>query len=184
MTLHRVWPDPESDRDRRLYQMIREHGWMIRYVFDEKGRHPSFHYSAGIYETLGKPEIVLFGLYKEVGQWVINEYGRRLKVGESFEPGDRYSDFLEGYDVVFQQVDCRRARRITTWTDWFYERKGFPLVQLVWPDKDAGKFPWEPDCDLNAIRMQPLLADEYRFKPRWLRIGVAKLRAQLMGAGG
>ncbi len=165
----RSWPEPDTDGDRKLYGYIRQHSWMVRHVLDHKGKKPNFHYSGGIHETLGQPEIVLFGLSKEVGIWIVNEYGKRLRNGDRFVPGERYSGFLEGYDVVFLSVESRRTRRYITWTDWFYDRKGFPLVQLVWPEKKTHLFPWDAACGPDTKRLQPLFDEaSHRRRFGWL----------------
>jgi hypothetical protein len=46
----------------------------------------------------------------------------------------------------------------TTWTDWYYERKGFSLRQLVWPDK-TGTFPWQAGFREEFRRLQPILGE-------------------------
>jgi hypothetical protein len=157
-------PEPEDDADRRLMAMIDKHGWAVRFVADTDGDEPNFHYSAGITDRCGKPELLVFGLSREVGHWVVNEYGRRCVAEEAFEQGCTYDGFLEQHGVMFLDVDWRRASRdhdYTTWTDWYYERKGFPLLQLVWPDK-TGIFPWEHGFRDELRRLQPLLGDPPR----------------------
>jgi hypothetical protein len=155
-------PDPEDEADKDIMAAIDEHGWAVRFVWDDNGEDPNFHYSAGIYERCGRPELLVFGLSREVGQWVVNEYGQRSSDGEVFEPGTAYEGFLEGHCVVFLAVDSRRAsidHAYTTWTDWYYERNGFPLLQLVWPDPDTDAFPWQADFRDALRTLQPLLGD-------------------------
>jgi hypothetical protein len=140
--------------------MIDEHGWVVRFVWDNEGDEPNFHYSAGITERCGSPELLVFGLPKEVGIWIVNEYARRCVAGETLTPGRDYAGFLEGYSVTFVMVDWRIASRdhdYTTWTDWYYERKGFPLLQLVWPDKKSGAYPWQDGFSSEVRRLQPIL---------------------------
>jgi hypothetical protein len=137
--------------------LVDEHGWAVRIVVDTEGDEPNFHYSAGITELCGHPELLVIGLAGEVGWWVVNEYGRRCVAGEQFEPGQTYEGFLEGHAVTFIDIDSKRASvEYTTWTDWYYERKGFPLQQLVWPDK-TGAFPWQDGFREESRRLQPIL---------------------------
>jgi hypothetical protein len=141
--------------------MIDQHGWAFRFVFDAEGKEPNFHYSAGITDRCGCPELLVFGLAREVGSWVINEYARRCVAGDVFKQGRAYSGFIEGYDIVFLDVDSRLAsveNDYTTWTDWYYERKGFSLRQLVWPDK-TGTFPWQAGFREEFRRLQPILGE-------------------------
>jgi hypothetical protein len=102
--------------------LIDKHGWVVRFVWDDQGDEPNFHYSAGITDRCGCPELLVFGLAQEVGYWIVNEYGRRCVARETFKQGHPYDGFLEGYSVMFLDVDSRRAsveNAYTTWTDWY-----------------------------------------------------------------
>lgn len=151
-------PRPEDDADRKLMSMIDEHGWAVRIVGDPDGKLPTFHYSAGMYERTGQPELLVIGLNHEVGHWVVNEYGRRCTLGEKFQAGQIYDEFLEGHRVTFVEVDWRAASNAyTSWTAWYYSPDGFPLLQLVWPDPKTSVFPWEPGFRDEIRDAQPVL---------------------------
>ena len=138
-------PEPEDDADQDFMALIDEYGWAVKWIWDNEGEKPEFHYSAGIYELTGKPELFISGLNRKLGHWLINEYAKRVVAGETFVACERCRDFLEGADVIFLETPYKQAsREHTTWTDWFYRRRGFPLMQLVWPDKKSGAFPWQP----------------------------------------
>lgn len=151
-------PEPENDADRRFMDLIDKFGWAVHIIVDTETDLPHFHYSAGITEKCGSPELLVIGLAREVGHWVVNEYARRCVNGETFDPGRTYDGFLEGHVVTFLDVDSRSASaEYTTWTDWYYERKGFPLRQLVWPDAKTSAFPWQDGFRQEHRRLQPIL---------------------------
>lgn len=137
-------PKALDEHDQKFLDIIEEHGWHVMYVgSDEKG--PSFTYSTGIFALTGHPELIVFGLQMDVAHSVVNEYASRLLRGDTFLVGDFYEDFLEGYPVTFMAVeDEEQIKRHATWTGWFYDRRPFPLLQLVYPDSKSGAFPWQP----------------------------------------
>jgi hypothetical protein len=67
----------------------------------------------------------------------------RIKAGEMFSPGRDHNDVLESLDCRFVRVDQQWYSPFLGYAQWFYERGGgFPVLQLVWPDKH-GRYPWE-----------------------------------------
>lgn len=140
-----------------MFERLREYGYIRMFVYDSERTKPNFHYSAGIFETLRKSEILIFGTDQDTGSTLISHYVNRLRAGESFAPGVSYQGFFEVADATFVPVASKdTSLDITTWTSWFYDRKGFPLLQLVWPDPATGKFPWEPGCGERTIARQPI----------------------------
>ena len=151
-------PEPEDAADRDLMAMIDNFGWAACLVSDGEGDLPDFQYSVGITDRCGSPELLVIGLAGEVGHWIINEYAERCLKGEAFEAGQPYDGFLEGHVAIFLDVDSRLASvEYTTWTDWYYKRKGFPLRQLVWPDSKTGAYPWQAGFREEIKRLQPIL---------------------------
>jgi hypothetical protein len=150
-------PKPLDEHDQKFLDIITEHDWHVMYVGGDE-ESPSFTYSTGIFALTGRPEIIVFGLPMEVAHSVVNEYGNRARAGETLASGDFYDDFLEGHPVTFIPVeDEDLIKRYATWTDWFYDRRQFPLLQLVDPDSKSGAFPWQPDYREEWHWHQPLL---------------------------
>lgn len=150
-------PQATDDVEREFLEIIERHGWHVMLVGgDEEG--PGFAYSTGIYRLTGKPELIVFGLPREVAHFVVNEYASRAKAGDAPDAGDLCDDFLEGHPVTFIAVDTAdRDRKYTTWTSWFYDREPFPVLQLVYPDSRSGAFPWQPGYREEWRNLQPLL---------------------------
>ena len=150
-------PQALDEHDRKFLDIIEQHGWHVMHVgSDEDG--PSFTYSTGIFGLTGRPELIVFGLPMEVGHFVVNEYGNRLRAGEALAPGDFYDGFLEGHPITLIPVDDGDCiKQHATWTDWFYDRQPFLLLQLVFPDSESGAFPWQPGYRDEWRPLQPLI---------------------------
>ncbi len=155
-------PKALDEHDQRFLDIIDEHGWHVMHVSGD-AENPSFTYSTGIFALTGRPELIVFGLPTEVGNFVVNEYAGRLREGEGIEAGDFLDGFLEAHPVTFVAVaDPGLVKRYATWTGWFYERRPFPLLQLVYPDSRSGAFPWQAGYRDDWRAHQPLLGSPSR----------------------
>lgn len=158
-------PVASNPADQKFLDNVEKFGWVVQIIHpDDPETEPMFHYSCGIYRRTGKPEIIVFGLPVSVGQFLVNEYGNRVAAGETFKPGERYEGFVGNWPVIFaDNLDQKAALQHLTWTDWYYDRKLFPIVQCVLPDPTNGKFPWEEGCSERTLKAQPLLFPKSRF---------------------
>jgi hypothetical protein len=110
---------------------------------------PGFVYSIGLYKKYQHPEIICFGLKTEVSAGIINHACDLIKKGEIFTTGQLYSEFLEGYEIQFIEIDKEYYKNYVGYANWFYDKSSeFPLLQIVWPDKKH-IFPW--DKDFNPV---------------------------------
>lgn len=126
---------------------------------------PPFSYTIGITRQLQKPEIVVVGLKEPIAKFVINEYNKRLKRGESFRPGTFYSGFLEGFDCVFEEVHPKHYREYFGWALWLYRGDDFRVLQLVYPTT-SGIWPWSPDAPAGFVQWQRILTESGQCTPR------------------
>jgi len=118
---------------------------------------PGFVYSIGLFKRFGHPEIICFGLKTEVMAAIINHACSLIEKGETIEANKRYSGFLEGYDIQFLQVSDEYYPQYFGYGGWFYDMTfDFPVLQLVWPDKEH-RFPWEEGFNPDWKFRQPLL---------------------------
>lgn len=118
---------------------------------------PGFVYSIGLYKNYGHPEIICFGLKTNVMGAIINHAHDLVKNGESLTPSRLYDDFLEGYAIQFVEVDKAFYAEYLGYAGWFYEMSfDFPVLQLVWPDKQ-NNFPWDENFNPDWRFRQPLL---------------------------
>jgi hypothetical protein len=125
---------------------------------------PAFVYSIGLYKKFNHPEIICFGLKTEVMAGILNHALDLVKNGETLEKGKLYSGFLVGYDIQFIEVEKEYYQNYVGYAGWFYDMTfDFPLLQLVWPDKQ-NKFPWEEGFNPDWKFKQPLLDRNTDFK--------------------
>ncbi|WP_111672321.1 DUF4262 domain-containing protein [Algoriphagus litoralis] len=125
---------------------------------------PAFVYSIGLFKKFGHPELICFGLKTDVMASILNIACDLIKSGETLTTNRLYSEFLEGYQIQFIPVDKDFYPNYVGYGGWFYGNTfDFPLLQLVWPDKQQ-RFPWDQDFNSNWKFSQPLLDRNTDFK--------------------
>jgi hypothetical protein len=139
-----------DEMEAHVHRNIREHGWHVMIISgDDDG--PGFAYSIGL-----DPELIVFGLKTEVMHWMINELGARMRGGEPCAPGDRVEGLLEGATCAVVEVDRDHYRGHFGYALWYHGGPSFRALQIVWPSKTTGTFPWEPGGE-SLRRDQPVL---------------------------
>ena len=152
-------PEPADDLDTKLIGSIDRHGWALIDVFDTDGEHPGFTYTAGLLETYGEPELILFALGRDTRKTLLNDCVHRLQNGVGLPVGEHVDGLVNGFPVRFIDADTGRAdiyKDYLGWAHWYYGKRQFPVRQFVWPDKEQ-RFPWEPDCAAACRKLQPML---------------------------
>ncbi|RJT32845.1 DUF4262 domain-containing protein [Mesorhizobium waimense] len=134
---------------------IETYGCHILHVLEEDDD-PPFSYSVGLEHRFGAPELIVVGLKQEISQFIINEYCGRIRSGEIFQLGQRYSGLIEGFDCQFGSVHIAHYPEHFGWDIWFYQGLNFRVIQLVYPTLD-GIWPWDAEADEWFRRWQPLL---------------------------
>lgn len=150
-----------NDSEKKIIENIKGYGCHVTSVFDPDGEEPSFTYSTGITEMLGAPEIIVVGLNHELGHFIVNDYLDRLKAGENFKVGEFYREFIEGFDVTFEEVSEENKNEYMCSSVWF-NGDSFPALQLVFPTT-SGVWPWQEQASPRFKSLQPSLA----VNPRW-----------------
>lgn len=150
-----------DEYERNIHAHIEKYGCSVTSVFDEKGEEPPFSYSIGIAKTAMAPELIVVGLKKDIGHWLINEYNRRVRAGERFSPGTPYTGFLEGHPVQFGVVAQDQREEYMRSAAWLHGGPGFEALQLIWPSTD-GIWPWDAEASERFRRQQPLLTGHTR----------------------
>ena len=148
----RVHPDA-----RVFLEGIRKHDWMATHIYAGDTT-PSFTYTTGLCLTKGIPELIAFAL--DMGRAhaalriIINEadHGDRLPVGRPI------SGLFDTVDVFLFATDQTKHAEYLLRSAWFYDDAPFACEQLVIPDQ-AGRFPWEDDCDPLFRSVQPDLTE-------------------------
>ena len=159
-------PEDHKDHDKITEQTIiknvEKYGWHIAY-FESNRYAPTFAYTIGLYKTFKHPEIISFSLNTDILVWMLNHAGGRIKNDEKIETNKLYDGFLEGYPVQFLEVKRENYSEYFGYGSWFYDWQDFPVLQLVWPDKES-KFPWEEGFTKDWKSLQKLLDRDTHFK--------------------
>jgi len=144
-----------DEQERKALEDIEEHGLHILHVMPE-GATPGWTYSVGLWNRYRHPEIVVFGLSREVGHHLLNHSADEIRAGRPFDAGKQYPDRLEGVDCAFRRVAHMWYYPFLGWAEWYYRDEDYPVVQCIWPDHEQ-HWPWEPAFRPDWAWAQPLL---------------------------
>jgi hypothetical protein len=151
----RARTDELSPEQCQVLDDIAEHGLHVVYVVEAGGR-PDVAFSVGMWESFQQPEVIVFGLPEEVAVELINLVADEADAGHRFLDGTRHEGLLQDYPVRFVEVPKSRYGEYLAAATWAYDGSDFPVVQLVWPDKQ-GRWPWDPSARKGAAGSQPVL---------------------------
>ncbi|MGH7024610.1 MAG: DUF4262 domain-containing protein [Caulobacteraceae bacterium] len=146
--------------DKKLLNDVAEFGFQALHILAE-GDHPSFTFSIGFTETLGSPEVIVFGLKRELMHNMLWELFRQIQAGAMLEDGARWGNLIEGFDCVSRPVHPDWNREYLGSAIWYRRyrtgRDDVTAYELLWPGAQQGLYPWETGCDPFVISSQPAL---------------------------
>ena len=142
-------------QEKKVVNDIEVNGCHILHVMEDEGE-PCFSYSIGINKKQNHADVVVLGLQRDTTHYLINDYKNRLQAGECFEPGHYYSDFIDGFDVCFVEVDKQYFENYFGWGIWLHKGNDFRMLQMVWPNSE-GAWPWDPESIEQFRSTQPVL---------------------------
>ncbi|OHX63849.1 DUF4262 domain-containing protein [Flammeovirga pacifica] len=151
----------DFETEKLIQQNIKEHGYHIG-VIDGDEYLPAYAFSIGLSKNYDHPEVIVFGLPKEVMQVVLNNVCQAIQKKTSYALNKNYEDVLNNFPVQFIKVDNSYFPDYLGYCSLFYEEE-FPAYQLVWTDK-SGAFPWEENFNKQWKFNQPLLDRNIDFK--------------------
>ncbi|MEO0374743.1 MAG: DUF4262 domain-containing protein [Cyanobacteria bacterium P01_A01_bin.17] len=94
-------------------------------------QHPSYAYSVGLWHHFGHPEFVTFSQPEQIGEQLIDDMQKLVKVGQPpvVQPAQEGSEL--NYPVKLHPIDnAQWARDFLPLADWFYDRESFPVLEL------------------------------------------------------
>lgn len=141
--------------DQRLLDDVARYGWHCMHIMGE-GDHQPFSYTVGLFQTYAHPELIIYGLRREVAHAVFSTIADAAAQGRPIDLNLPTEDLLEGYSCVFVEVPESNYRDHVGFALWYYEGNAFPVVQVVWPSRNQ-LFPWHPDATDAFRRAQPVL---------------------------
>ncbi len=132
-----------------IQKHIDEYGWHCLYVFDPDGEKNEFSYSIGFEESFGHPEIIIFGLKREVAHSILSDIASDLRNGATFEPNVKLNNVIGGdLDIMFKPVKQAAFDDYLGTAVRFYQRP-FRAWVMLWPDK-TNILPDEEGCELTV----------------------------------
>jgi len=142
-----MFRDPDDKGDVKMLADIREHGWHVVSIPDDK-EGPGFSFTVGVYLRTLQPEILMMGVPIEPSHRVLNAITEYLMAGGTIAPEQRYGGFVDGRDVMFKPIHQSQFPEYLGCAIWFYRPLDapFPAFQCIWPDLQ-GHFPHEVDFD-------------------------------------
>jgi hypothetical protein len=146
----------DNDQDAKARQDVETYGCHILLISDDTGG-PDFCYSIGINKSAGQPDLIIFGLRPEVAQFAINEYCQRVLNGEIFNTQLPYYGFIDSFPVYFVNVPRAHYPKYLGWGHWFYGADDFRVMQMIYPDKETGGWPWSERPNADYFWHQPVL---------------------------
>lgn len=150
-----------DEDEQKVVDDITECGFhMVGVMEDEEG--PAFQYSVGFSQTLRSPEVIVFGLKREVMSSMIWELFRQIKAGGSLSDGCKWSGLIDGHNCISRLVHPSQAREYLGYALWYDRHReseplGLGAYQIFWPGKHQGLFPWQKGCAKEVCDQQPLL---------------------------
>lgn len=147
--------------EQKVLDDIRDHGCQVMHIFLE-GDAPAFSFSIGFPTSVGQPEVIVFGLPRELMHSMVNEMRSQCASGLKLSDGERVSGLLEGLDCILRGIDDPQAiADHFGWAVWYQRSQlGVEMTQayqIVWPGAQQGLFPWEAGCHEDVIALQPAL---------------------------
>ena len=149
--------------EQQVLDNIRDHGCQVQFVFDPEGEAPDFAYSIGFPVSVGQPEVIVFGLKRELMISMVNEvYRQCAEESLLLEDGVRIDNLIEGFDCIAREVaDPGAIREHFGWAIWYHRSQRHEELerafQLVWPGAQQGLFPWDDGCVDEWVKVQPAL---------------------------
>ena len=153
----RTLPTPEDEYEAKAIADINQHGVHILNVFDPEGEDSKFNYSVGLWHSYKHPEILIYGLDAGISTQLINDIAEKCRNGDPMPAnGMVSSDYVQSFHVQFVEVPKSEYKEHFGWARWLYQGNEFPVLQMVFPDKD-GNWPWSDKTTDDFKWFQPVL---------------------------
>jgi hypothetical protein len=116
---------------------------------------PSFTYTVGFAHAFQHPEIMIVGLYAELGHSLLSEVHNILKGGSRLKDWSQEERIIKNFPVVFRSLRPIDVKEHVLYAASYWPLGGEPeVLQMVLPN-NGGQFPWDaPKADgfLDAQR--------------------------------
>jgi hypothetical protein len=146
--------EAEDSSEEKIIADVKRYGWHVVGVSEDDSG-PGFAFTVGLYLRTLQPEILIMGVPFEPAGRVLNAIADYLMAGGEIDLERKYSEFVDGREVIFRRIAACHYRDYLGCAIWFYKHHApdFPAVQCIWPDLD-GRFPHEAGFDQRFASMQ------------------------------
>lgn len=145
----------EDSTEQKLIDDIATHGWHWIHILAE-GAHVGYAFTVGLFQSYGHPELIVFGLPREVAGEMLAICAHAALSGSPIDLTHPTDALLESGSCEFAEVPASAYRQYVGYALWYYEKQPFPLYQIAWPSRD-GLFPWQPDAAASFRQTQPVI---------------------------
>jgi len=161
-SLKTLWLERFGSVKARMVHCIELQGWNTTMIQSEDGE-PEYAFTTGLWASYAHPELMMIGLPRQIAAKVLHGLSWKIREGERrFEPGGPYLHVLQDYPVYATAIDDQFQAAYLGGSVWYYyghlgRKDSFPTLQLVWPDRESGAFPWDAGWPEHYVGLQPLL---------------------------
>lgn len=147
--------DDLSPRELQMLTDVEQSG--VHIVHEQRnGGALEFSYTVGLWHNFEQPEVIVFGLSEQVADELLEVLADQADEGKRCLAGSQDEGLLQGYPVRFFDVPKAAYAEFAERAVWAYAGAEFPVVQLVWPDKQ-GRWPWDAAAREGFRSGQPML---------------------------
>jgi hypothetical protein len=147
--------DDLSPQEKKVLSDVAEEGVHVVHV-PAPADGAAFSATIGLWYQFEQPEVIVFGLPEEVAEDLLNAVTDAIDEGKRFKHGENHSDLLVGYPVRFLDVPADKVANYMDTAKWAYAGAEFPVMQLVWPDKQH-RWPWQEGVRQLFREGQPII---------------------------
>lgn len=106
---------------------------LINVLGDARTEQPTVTYSVGLFHTFRHPEIVMFGIAKELSNVVLDTLIKNLVIEQkqNFIAGETYRG-LTNRPAEFTIIPQNLVDAHLTGCRWFYSNNEFPVFECIW----------------------------------------------------
>lgn len=147
--------EAKDSSEQKVLDDVARHGWHCIHVLAE-GDQPSFSYTIGLYHRFEYPELLIYGLPREIAHQVLAIAAEAAASGQALDTSRPTDELLNGYTCMFVDVPVSQYAEHVGFARWYYEGDAFPVRQIVWPSRE-GLYPWHEEAPAKFRQHQPVL---------------------------
>ena len=135
--------------DAEIRSHIKKYGWYSLNVFDPDSVKPDFIYTIGLEESFNHPEVVIFGLNRDVAHSILGDIVEEIRNNGPLKVAQRIIGMVDGnFEVMFLPMVDEAVPKYLGTACSYYGRRDIRGLVMLWPDK-SNVLPNEGGCSLT-----------------------------------